>query len=234
MYENGYIYEASSNTGIDKAVAEELAKRSGCKFEFTVRPRARIWYELEHGDLMMTGSAIQTDERDKFSWAVRYMAQKNYVLIKNTLAAHSAEQFSADHSLTWGVVRSYKHGKMADAFLNSLRKQSRIREDSDLSEVFRLFSTGQSTSAIFATPPSYAKYVKDLKLTGIVRIEDWFPEDPPIPHSLIFSKKFFSKEEINKWRDIVVQMRNDGTLRSIYTKYVGANGADRMLQYKPN
>ncbi len=120
LYENGYIYDAASNTGIDKDVAEELGRRSGCRFEFSVKPRARIWVEIESGALMMTGSGIQTDKRDVFSWAVRYMAQKNYVLVKNELNANSADQFAADPNLLWGAVRSYKHGEQADAFLDGV------------------------------------------------------------------------------------------------------------------
>ncbi|MBK7005760.1 MAG: hypothetical protein IPH37_11975 [Burkholderiales bacterium] len=75
---------------------------------------------------MMTGSGIQTDKRDVFSWAVRYMAQKNYVLVKNELKANSADQFAADPNLLWGAVRSYKHGEQADAFLDGLRQKSRV------------------------------------------------------------------------------------------------------------
>lgn len=234
LYENGYIYDAASNTGIDKDVAEELAKRSGCVFELSVKPRARIWSEIERGDLMMTGSGIQTDQRDAFSWAVRYMAQKNYVLVKNDSAVRSAAQFTADPSLLWGAVRSYKHGDKADAFLAGLRQQTRVVEEADLATVFRIFASVHRTSALFAPPPAYAKYLNDVGLTGGVRVEDWFPEDLPIPHSLIFSKKAFSAPEMEKWRAIVAQMRNDGTLKAIYKKYLGSVDAERMLQYKPN
>lgn len=231
LYENGYIYDAASNTGIDKDVAEELGRRSGCRFEFSVKPRARIWVEIESGALMMTGSGIQTDKRDVFSWAVRYMAQKNYVLVKNELKANSADQFAADPNLLWGAVRSYKHGEQADAFLDGLRQKSRVVDESDLSNVFRIFAAPQRTSALLAPPPAYAKYVKEMGLDSRIRVVDWFAQDQPIPHSLIFSKKAFSGSEMKKWRAIVEQMRGDGTLRAIYKKYLGAEDADRMMQY---
>jgi polar amino acid transport system substrate-binding protein len=232
LYENGYIYDSASDSGIDKDVAEELARRSGCRFEFSVRPRARIWAELESGFLMMTGSGIQTAKRDEFSWAVRYMAQKNYVLVKKTVSSQSPAQFNADPKLLWGAVRSYKHGSKVDEFLDSLRQQNRVVEEPDLGSVFRIFSKEGRTSAVLAPPPAYAKYLKEWGLTDRVRIEDWFPEELSIPHSLIFSKKAFSEEEIKKWRRIVGQMRADGTLHSIYTKYLGATDAGRMMMYK--
>lgn len=233
LYENGYIYEAASNSGIDKDVAEELAKRSGCRFEYSVKPRARIWHELENGTLMMTGSGIQTEARDAFSWVIRYMAQKNYVVLDKSLTVNDPGQFASDPSLIWGAVRSYKHGSAADAYLEQLRNKSRVVDEADLGTVFKAFAYKRS-SALFAPPPAYAKYVKEMNLGARIRVEDWFPEDLPIPHGLIFSKKYFSADEIKKWRAIVSQMRADGTLEGIYKKYLGPLDSDRMLQYKAN
>jgi polar amino acid transport system substrate-binding protein len=232
LYENGYFYESASDSGIDKDVAQELSKRSACRFEFSVKPRARIWAELESGELMMTGSAIQTAKRDGFGWFVRYVALKNYVLVGKTLAVKSADQFAAQPRLLWGVVRSYKHGDKADEFLEQLRQSGRVADEADLKAVFRRFAMPDRTSAILAPPPAYAKYIKEMNLASQVRIEDWFPQDQPIPHSLVFSRKFFSATEMKKWRAIVSQMRADGTLKAIYTKYLGPVDAERMMLYQ--
>lgn len=234
LYENGYLYETTSNSGIDKEVAEELSKRSGCRFEFSVKPRARIWAELENSDLMMTGSGIQTDKRDGFAWFVRYMALKNYVVLKQSLDTKTAAQFATRPDLLWGAVRSYKHGTKADEFLEQMRQSSRVVEEADLKSMFQRFTTPNRTSAILAPPPGYAKYLKEMNFTSRVRIEDWFPEDQPIPHGLVFSKKFFSAAEMKKWRAIINQMRTDGTLKAIYRKYLGEVDAERMLLYKPD
>ncbi len=232
LYENGSIYETKSDTGIDKDVALELAKRSGCRFEFSVKPRARIWHELEEGRLMMTGSGIQSEQRDQFAWSVRYMVQKNYVLVAKSLEAKSADQFAADPRLLWGAVRAYKHGEHADAFLDKLRGSSRVMEEADVEAVFRRFATAHRIAAILATPPAYAKYIKELNLADQLHVEDWFAEDPPIQHALFFSRKHFSAAEIDKWHAIVKQMRADGTLKNIFKKYLGEVDAQRMLQYK--
>ncbi len=101
LYENGYFYETASNSGIDKEVAEELSKRSGCRFEFSVKPRARIWAELEKSELMMTGSAIQTEKRDLFAWFVHYMALKNYAVVDKSLDAKTAAEFAAKPALLY-------------------------------------------------------------------------------------------------------------------------------------
>jgi polar amino acid transport system substrate-binding protein len=230
LYEHGYLYDKASNRGIDKDVAEELSKRSGCRFEMSVQPRARIWHALETGRLMMSVSGIQTPERDAFASFVPYMSLKNYVLVNSALDVKSAAEFAANPKLLWGTVRAFKHGKKADEFLEQLRGSSRVRESADSLSVMQIFALPNRTSATFAQPPVYAKYIKELGIAPQVRIEDWFPEDAPVPLGLVFSKKHFSPSEVQKWSDIVQKMRADGSLKLIYERYLGADGARRMLR----
>ena len=230
LYEHGYLYDKASDSGIDKDVAEELARRSGCRLKLSVQPRARIWHELETGRLMMSVSAIRTPERDAFASFVPYMTLKNYVLVNSRLDVKSAAEFAANPKLLWGTVRSFKHGKSADEFLEGLRRSSRVRESADSLSVMQIFALPNRTSATFGQPPVYAKYLKELGIASQVRIEDWFPEDEPIPLGLVFSKQHFSASEVKKWSDIVQKMRADGTLKLIYEKYLGAEGASRMLR----
>ena len=231
LYENGYIYDSKTNTGIDKDVVLELSRRTGCKFKMSLMARARIWRDLETGDLMTTGSGIQNPERDKFAWFIRYMGQKNYVIVRKNVKATSASEFLADNSLKWGVIRSYKHGQDADAFLEKLGDQ-RIHEGVNLENEYKMLKTGR-ISAMFSPAPVAEKYIKELGLTSEVRIEDWFPADPNIPHGFIFSKKYFNEEELQKWRVVFNGMLRDGSLKKIYTKYLGELSANRLLQFKP-
>ncbi len=54
-YEFGLIY-TNEGGGIDEDVQLELARRSGCRFEVSMQPRARIWLALESGQLDMAAS----------------------------------------------------------------------------------------------------------------------------------------------------------------------------------
>ena len=231
LYENGYIYDSKTDTGIDKDVVLELSRRTGCRFKMSLMARARIWRDLETGDLMTTGSGIRNPERDKFAWFILYMGQKNYAIVRKNIKATSASEFLADNSLNWGVIRSYKHGQDADAFLEKLGKQ-RIHEGVNLENEYKMLKTGR-ISAMFSPAPVAEKYIKELDLTSEVRIEDWFPADPNIPHGFIFSKKYFTEEELQKWRVVFNGMLRDGSLKKIYTKYIAETSANRLLQYKP-
>ena len=229
LYEFGYIYQTTGDTGIDKDVANELSRRSACRFEFTVKPRSRIWHDLETGALMMSGSAIPTATREKFAWFIITMSEKNYAIIDKSSASQTAEQFAANSALRLGAVRSFRHGTMPDVFIDLLRRQGRVAEEPDLKNLFRILSL-KRTSAVFATPTAYAKYIDEFGLAAQVEIKDWFPKDPPFVAGLVFSKKHFSSSEIEKWRAIVRKMRADGTLKAIYTKHLGVENADLLLR----
>jgi polar amino acid transport system substrate-binding protein len=181
--------------------------------------------------LMTTGSGIRNPERDKFAWFVLYMGQKNYAIVRKDVKATSASEFLADNSLTWGVIRSYRHGQDADSFLARLGKQ-RIHEGVNLDSEYRMLKTGR-ISAMFSPAPVAEKYLKELDLAADVRIEDWFPADPNIPHGFIFSKKYFTEVELQKWRVVFNEMLRDGSLKKIYAKYLGEASANRLLQFTP-
>ena len=231
LYEHGHLYDMNSGRGIDREVVESLARLSGCRFEFLPRSRARIWHDLQLGTLMMTGSAIPTPERRDLVRFVPYLSVKNFVLVRQSLAVKSAEEFAATPQLRWGAVRSYRHGEAADRFLTGLRAQGRLAEDNDLRTAFRSFANGR-TDALFAQAPVYVKYLAEYPPGETVRIEDWFPNDPPVIGALAFSKHYFSAEQVERWRDLVEKMRTDGTLKAIFVRYLGSEQAEQMLRFK--
>ena len=51
LHEHGLLYSADTDSGIDKDVADELIRRSGCKVTVSLLPRARIWQLIESGAL---------------------------------------------------------------------------------------------------------------------------------------------------------------------------------------
>jgi hypothetical protein len=49
LYENGYIYDSNTDTGIDKDVVLELSRRTCSRFNMSQIGRARICHDLEIG-----------------------------------------------------------------------------------------------------------------------------------------------------------------------------------------
>jgi polar amino acid transport system substrate-binding protein len=179
---------------------------------------------------MMSGSGIETPERLRFAWFINCMATKNYVIILKGVKASSSSEFLSNRSLLWGAVRSFKHGKYSDAFLDTLETRQQTVSCADLPTLYRLMKANR-IQAVFSQPPTYAKYIKDFKLEDQVRIENWFPEEKPVTAGIVLSRKLFSGEEVRKWKTVIEGMRKDGTLKRIYTRYLGESGAEQMLEY---
>ena len=82
LHDHGLLYSSDTGTGIDKDVADEPTRRSGCKIRISVMPRARIWQLIESGALDFSLSGITNAERDRFAGFAWYFANKYYLLVR--------------------------------------------------------------------------------------------------------------------------------------------------------
>jgi polar amino acid transport system substrate-binding protein len=229
VFEAGLLYDSRTNDGIDKAVMQELGRRSNCEFVFSLKPRARIWFELENGEIMMTGAALRSEERDKYSWAVNYFGLKADVMMRTDARVKSAEEFLKDEALRFGVVRGFIFDDAMGKFIEELRRKGRIEEVANGASMYPMLDAGRF-SAMQVTPLGIA-YSADYDRKKITMAKDWFPTDKSVPRALLFSRKYFSAEQVAEWRKLVQQMRADGTLKKIFRKYVGEAAAEKLLQF---
>ena len=72
LHEHGLLYTSQTGEGIDKVVADEMSRRSGCHLTLTMLPRARIWQLIESGALDFTLSGIANAQRDRFAASAWY------------------------------------------------------------------------------------------------------------------------------------------------------------------
>lgn len=219
-YEFGLIY-SSGYGGIDEDVQKELMRRSGCKFEISVQPRARTWKELEEGKLDMAGSGIQTTERDKFAWFFHYIVEDNVVVLGPRVPKEmrSFDQFLADPKLTLGGVRSYRYSPYYDHYVDQLIAAKRHNNIADPGGLYRMFDM-QRFDAFITNPILYLFYVKQQKLPAPTRIEDWDPAGPT-PSGLVLAKHSFTEAQAKQWGAMVNTMLADGTLQKIIVKHMG-------------
>ncbi len=234
FYEYGYFYfeKDKQAAGIDLDIVDELKKRSGCAFDTRVMARARIWADLASGDLDMSVSGIQNAERDKFAWFANYLTMKNYAIVTNHVAAkvQSGDAFVAMPILKFGAVRAFKHGVDQDRWLDSLRAQQRVEESPDVETLFRKLK-GRRIDALYSQPPVYRKLIQDMDMHKEVQVLDWTPSEKGVPHALILAKRRFSEADAAQWRTLLAEMRTDGTLLRIYSRYLPSAEAARLLDF---
>ncbi|NLB79959.1 MAG: hypothetical protein GX796_14280, partial [Clostridiaceae bacterium] len=61
-----------------------------------------------------------------------------------------------------------------------------------------------------------------------INIYDWAPEEEPLIRSLVFSKKYFSTEDIEKFQKTINEMIDDGTVYSFFRRFLPEDNAKRM------
>ncbi len=230
FYEYGFFYDKGK--GIDKDIVDELIRRSGCRFDTQVMTRARIWAELAEGNLDMSVSGIQNAERDRFAWFAPYLSMKNHVVLHVGAAAtvRRSEDFLANSALQFGVVRAFKHGVEQDQWLEQLRSRQRVQESPNAETVFRKIKE-RRVDAMFSQPPVYRKFIEELDLHKEVAIQDWTPAEKGVPHGLILAKSRFSATDAEQWRALLGEMRADGALKRIFSRYLPAGEVQRMLEF---
>lgn len=234
FFDFGFLYyeKDGQGQGIDKDLTDEIAKRSGCRFTTQSMPRARVWADLESGDLDMSVSGIQTPERDRFAWFVPYTSIKNVVLLRaaSTTNVTRPQDFLARSQLRFGVVRGFTHEAPLNRFIAQLRPAQRIEESASVSLLFEKLKLGR-VDGVFSQPVVSRKILQELEMEGEVTIRDWIPKEKGAIGNLILAKSRFSAGEAQRWRKLVGEMRVDGTLEQIYARYVSAGEARKFLAF---
>lgn len=235
FYEYGALYYQAADgswTGIDKDVVDEVARRMGCTIEPSTDSRVRIWAGLNGGNLDMSVSAISTPEREKFGRVVPYLAERNYVLVSKEVGAHvrGMDDFLADPGIKIGVIKSFKHGKTYDAWLERLRAQGRVYEAADYGALLRLLKL-RRVHAVMAIISGWFPLLKQERTAGTYRIMDWAPPRDAMIGGLILSRQRVDEAMAARFSKTIHAMREDGTLRRIFERHLDAEQAIRLLNF---
>jgi polar amino acid transport system substrate-binding protein len=227
LHDHGLLYSADTNTGIDKDVADELIRRSGCKVTVSLMPRARIWQLIESGALDFSLSGITNTERDKFAGFAWYFSNKYYLLVRNDSNVRSLSDFRQNEALQLGVIRSFRYSETANRLVDALQSANRVSQAGGLAPLYQTLMSGRIQGMIiepFDFPALEEKNIREM--STILEFND-----PAVPHGLIMSKKALSAAQQDSWRAIVNSMRTDGTLRRIFEKYFKPELAATLVNF---
>lgn len=214
-HEHGMLYSKALDQGIDKDVAQEMIKRSGCNVDVSVMPRARIWALIESGQLDFSMSGITNADRDKFASFGWYLFNKYYLLVRKDAGVRSIDEFQSRKNLTLGSIRSFRYSQRFNQLADALRAENRIIDVLNHDQLLGMLRLGR-IHGIIVEPFNYSQ-IEQRELNEITNVLE--SRDPAILHSLIMSKTSLSKDEQQYWRGIIDNMRQDGTLLRIMRKY---------------
>lgn len=225
LHEHGLLYSANTDTGIDKDVADELVRRSGCKVNISLLARARIWQLIESGALDFSLSGITNAERDKFAGFAWYFSNKYYLLVRKDSGLRKQADFEQNDKLQLGVIRSFRYSPSANRLVDKLLAANRVSQAGGLAPLYQALMLNHIQGMIiepFDYPTLEEQKIRDM--TSIIEFND-----PPVPHGLIMSKKALPLAEQEKWRSLIDEMRSDGSMRRIFEKYFKTDLAAAMV-----
>lgn len=229
FYDLGINYDPKTHGGRDVDLINDLARRTGCRFEPVYDSRVRIWEQLQDGELDMTVSAIDTPEREAFARFVLVSWDRNLVLVhlKPGFPVTAAE-FLADRTLLAGDVKGYQYTPGVNEWVEALRAQNRTYEAPDLATLMRVFDAGR-VSAIPIEPEVLPEIGRRYRLTQPWQRADWFARNPKSGGGLALSRARLPEALATQFHETVERMRQDGTLQRIAEKYTTPELAMQML-----
>jgi polar amino acid transport system substrate-binding protein len=227
LHDHGLLYSVDTDAGIDKDFADELVRRSGCQIRVSVMSRARIWQLIESGALDFSLSGITDDERDRYADFAWYFSNRYYLLVRNDSGIHRLADFEREEPFQLGVIRSFRYSESANRLVDTLSAENRVSQAGGLDPLYQALILRRIQGMIiepFDYPAIDEKKIRDV--TTIVEFND-----PAVPHGMIISKKALAPAERQKWRELVNEMRRDGTVRRIFEKYFKPDLADSMVDF---
>ena len=227
LHEHGLLYAGQTGEGIDKEVADELARRSGCRIVVSVMPRARIWQLIESGALDFSLSGISNEARERFASFAWYFSNRYYLLVRKDAGVRTHADLVDSPALKLGVIRSFRYSPTANRMVDQLDAQQRVSYASHLDPLFEILLQNR-VQAMIIEPFDYPTI-----MSGRLREQTTILEfdDPPVPHGLIMSKKALPPAQQRAWRGVVDGMRRDGTVQRIFEKYFKPELAREMTQF---
>jgi polar amino acid transport system substrate-binding protein len=227
LHDHGLLYSADTGTGIDKDVADEIIRRSGCKVTVSLMSRSRIWQLIESGALDFSLSGITNADRDKFASFAWYFTNKYYLLVRNDSGILDLSGFLKNDTFQLGVIRSFRYSESANRLVDQLQNANRLSQAGGLAPLYQTLMLGRIQGMIIE--PFDFPAIEEQKIRAMTTIIEF--NDPPVPHGLIMSKKALSATQMETWRSVINAMRADGTLRRIFGKYFQPDLANALVNF---
>ena len=227
LHDHGLLFDSQTGEGIDKDMADELTRRSGCKITLSLMPRARIWQLIESGALDFSLSGISSGSRERFAAFAWYFSNKYYLLVRAGLGVQKPADFEANPALKLGVMRGFRYSANANGLVDRLNALGRISFASQLAPLYQVL-LDDHVQAMIIEPFDYPALGNEhIRLhTQTVAFDD-----PPVLHGLIMSRKSLTAPQQEAWRELIGGMRADGTVQRIFERYFSPDLARAMTHF---
>lgn len=224
-YESGVTFDPKTHSGFDVDVMDELAHRTGCRFALSYDSRVRLWSKLTEGQLDMMVSALDLPDRQAYARFIVHSWTRTVVLAHQQPGFPTSPQaFLADHHLLSGSVKTYRYSPGVDEWVNQLRNEGRTYDAPDTPTLIKVFDAGR-VAVITIPPESLAEIGHRYPVTQPYARLHWFDRFPKAGGGLALSRATLPPALGDLLQKEMDQMRADGSLLRIASKYFDRNAA---------
>ncbi|SEO07470.1 amino acid ABC transporter substrate-binding protein, PAAT family [Duganella sp. CF517] len=222
---SGVIVEGQQIKGIFPDLLREMSRKTGCKFVFTVVPRARLvaLYRIGRADILMP--ATRTPERDQLGTFVPLVNNRPMLvsIAGDRAPIANAGELLARRGLRVAVVRGFDYGEEYTALVNELGKQGRLFSEVDTTAVARLLHAGAVDLTILG-PTLIAGAIRgEPRVQGMaerLRVEA-IPE-LPWKHSGAYISHALGKDDQRTLHEALEKMAKSNQVMDAYLRYFSA------------
>jgi polar amino acid transport system substrate-binding protein len=205
--------------GISVDMVNEIARRTGCKFEFLWYPRQRLFVELEAGRIDMTMAALRTPERDVYARHLPYTYLQYDLILSEPPGRNytSLADYVARGTGRLNVTRGMTYDAAVETQLALLASAGRLEVVNDFETVFGKMEMGRADGTL-ATPPIYTRYLKNGGLrerTSVIPM----PEATARFAGVYLSKKTMPAAVHQRYAAAVKMMVAEQVVPGLYAKY---------------
>lgn len=222
FYDYAVLYHRDADgqyRGIDKDVLEELARRTGCRFDTVLESRARTWALMASGGLDITLSAVMNAERERIVELVPYLQSHRAIVLRSRTVPGTPDAFLRDDERRLLKVKAARDGPQMEALLAQLDSRGRLVEAPDQPTAVRAFKAGRADALLIGTASLARLRQQDADFTAFDAVF-WTPAERVVG-ALALSRERVAEADRAKLRDALQAMRRDGSLDAILRRHVG-------------
>jgi polar amino acid transport system substrate-binding protein len=208
--------------GIDDEVIDELARRTGCRFDAVTESRVRIWALMDQGQLDLATSAMPTPERERSFEMLPYLQSRQFTVFHPSVERVPATPaaFNADARLRLLVVRGFRFVPTLEAWVEQLRADKRVVEAPDQPSALRALKAGRAEAMLIGGNTLALTRRSDPEFERFATAS-YAPDEHSVG-ALALSRQRISAADRQLIRQALADMQQDGSLAAIQRRHLGA------------
>jgi len=210
-----YQFHSKENklTGLDIEIFKLISAQANMAVTYVELPWQRHLMYMKTGDIDIAVGASRSIEREKTAYfSIPYRKESVNLFVKKGMAASikiaSLPEISNTNFL-FGVENGYYYGEQYQQLTTDAKFMSHINGVLDIEQNVKMLLRGH-IDGFFADPITMKVFVEKYKLQHEFELHPLLIDESDI--HIMLSKKSFNQQDLDKLNEIIIQLKDNGTL----------------------